>query len=75
MKNLGWMNDWAPRVWKDNEGNVVKHSQSTGDTTPEDYRKCRELEHRTLGFANHTRCYTKEFCAICKIYWEIDSSD
>ena len=75
MKNLGWMNDWAPRIWKDNEGNVVKHSQSKGDTTPKEYLECRKMGHRTKQIVNHTRSYVKEFCEVCGIYWEIDSSD
>lgn len=43
---------------------------------PAEYRKCRELGHYHTRVGNDPHVtWTKFFCEVCKIEYEIDSSD
>jgi hypothetical protein len=43
-----------------------------GKKAPEEYRDCQDKKHK-LQSENKGKCLTREWCAICKIEWTVDS--
>ncbi len=63
-KDLGYMNGWEYEV-KDGVAHFTKAKE---------YNFCREQGHQ-LRSINRGRCDNRYICDICKIYYDVDSSD
>lgn len=70
MKYLGISNSWDARVWT--LPNSSKHIEKE-DTTPDEYKKCRQAGHKTRETEIGHQLY-RVYCDECNIYWEYDCS-
>jgi hypothetical protein len=69
-KNCGCANGWyAPNIWKD--GKWVKMYE---DRVPAEVTACRAAGHRTRE-VKKGNCWHQVYCDVCKITWDVDSSD
>jgi hypothetical protein len=63
FKNLGWANNWKP------------YSNSP-DNTPKEFKECKAQNHEWVTLTSNNRtCVSVYCCPICKLTWNVDSSD
>lgn len=73
MKYLGIANSWEPIVWTKSTGSAPYYYVEKEDTTPDEYKKCRQAGHKTRETEIGHQLY-RVYCDECNIYWEYDCS-
>ena len=71
MKHLGCINGWAARVWTKADGSKFVEKE---DTTPQEFKDCQAQKHMMEVYRTG-RCASRVMCHICKIEYDVDSSD
>jgi hypothetical protein len=70
-KNLGCMNSWfSPKILRDGKWVPMYPNLKP----PVEFQLCREAGHKPREITKG-RCWYQVYCDICKITYDVDSSD